>query len=108
MMEAEVSWMRLQEWLGRVRQVSLPRGRPFRASFDQTYGEIVVEPSETGIPRRIRRRTWGEFVDRFNQVEVSGRDPLRPGHYVRTTHNSSYLVALTIAAVLNEARPRRR
>lgn len=79
---------------------------PFRARFDREEDELAFTPSETGIERRVGREEWERFVARFNEIERSGYDPLRPGHYPRVTFNSSYLVAVTAGAGLNNRRSR--
>ncbi len=58
---------------------------------------------ESGNERRVSREEWNRLVDKFNSVEDSGYDPVRPGHYARLTFNSSYLVALIKAAGLGRA-----
>ena len=98
----EASWGRVQTWLVRERTLTLARGTEFRVRFDRNRNELVVIPSETGIERRAGRIEWQRFVERFNEVERAGYDPMKPGHYPRVTFNSSYLVAIARGARLNE------
>ena len=107
MLQSLTSWNELQTWLNRERTLSLPRGKPFRTWFDPSNDEIVCTPSETGIERRIGRAEWHRFVERFNEVEKSGYNPLRAGHYHRVSFNSSYLVAIAKVSELNR-HPRRK
>lgn len=100
MIDKSEGWKVLREWLKRRRKVSLPRGRPFQVGFEERRDEIIIVPAESGIERRVSRPEWDRFVDKFNSVEESRYDPLRPGHYARLTFNSSYLVALVKAAEL--------
>ena len=94
MINSSKGWQALQEWLGREREVPLPRGSPFKAAYDQGAHEISIVPTRTGIERRVGKDEWNRFVNKFNSVEDSGYDPMQPGHYARVTFNSSYLVAL--------------
>ena len=100
-MDPERSWLEVIEWLGTPREIRLPRGRPFHVRYDPEEGKVIVTPSLTGIERRIGREYWERYVNRFNEVERSGYDQFRPGHYAAITHNSSYMVALTREADLN-------
>jgi len=101
------SWEQLTGWLNRERELTLSRGKPFLARFDRVANELTFTPSETGIERRVGREEWNRFVARFNEIERSGYDPLRPGHYPRVTFNSSYLVSVTTGAGLTNTRTRR-
>ncbi len=95
-------WTLVKEFLSEPREIGLTRGLPFEASSNPNEDEVTIIPSQTGIERRIGRDEWERFVERFNQVEDSGFDPLRPGHYARVSFNSSYLVALVREAGLSQ------
>jgi hypothetical protein len=103
MMRPESSWLELIEWLRTAREIHLPRGKPFRVRYNPEEGKVIVTPSLTGIERRIGREYWERYVNRFNEIERTEYDPFRPGHYAAITHNSSYMVALTREADLNQA-----
>ncbi len=94
MINSPKGWKALQEWLVQEREVALPRGSLFKATYDRGAHEITIVPTRTGIERRVSSDEWNRFVNKFNSVEESGYDPMRPGHYARVTFNSSYLVAL--------------
>ncbi len=102
-MNTQRSWEALRRWLEREREISLARGRPFRVFLDSKRDELVIIPLESGIERHVGRGEWSRFVEKFNSVENSGYDPLRPGHYARVSFNSSYLVAIVKEARLNRS-----
>ena len=94
MLDASNSWTELGRQLRTARQVPLPRGEPFKASYDPARNEVALVPSQTGIERHVTWEEFQRFAAKHNQVEESGYDPMRPGHYQRITYNASYLVAL--------------
>lgn len=93
-METDKTWRKILTCTDKEKNIKLPRGGEFIAKSNVSDNEIIVTPKETGISRRISWLEWGRFVEKYNDVERSGYDPLRPGHYAKVSFNSSYIVAI--------------
>jgi hypothetical protein len=96
-MDIEKSWKDLTCWLSQEKKFSLPRGSDFSAKYVNKIDSIQIVPSETGIPRIISKNEWIKFCEKFQAIQKTKYDPLRPGHYAQISHNSSYLVAMVKA-----------
>ncbi len=97
-MDIEKNWEKILAYLNQERSLKLTKGSEFNAKSDVKNNEIMVVPKETGIARRISKLEWTRFVEKFNDVEKSGYDPMRPGHYAKISFNSSYLIAIVKAS----------
>lgn len=93
-MNIDSLWNKIIGRLADEKELSLPRGKNFKASFDKEKQIITIVPTKTGIPRTITKEEWTRVGNKFNQVKKEGYEPLRPGHYARISHNSSYIVAI--------------
>jgi len=93
-MDITETWKDLAKWLRQQRNISLPRGKDFCASYKSKIDSIEVIPSLTGIPRLISKNEWTRFCEKYNTVIKTKYNPLRPGHYAQISHNSSYIVAI--------------
>ena len=93
-MKIDETWRKIVTCIDKEKSITLPRGGKFIAKSNVSDNEIIVIPTKTGIPRRISYIEWSKFVEKFNEVEKSGYDPLRSGHYAKVSFNSSYIVAI--------------
>lgn len=93
-MNSEKTWKKIITCLTQEKIIKLPKGGEFRARSNTSSNEISVTPIVTGISRRINLLQWERFVEKYNEVEASGYDPLRSGHYAKVSFNSSYIVAI--------------
>lgn len=93
-METDETWKKILICTDPEIKMKLVRGGEFVAKSNVSDNEIIVTPKKSGISRRISWLEWSRFVEKYNEIERSGYDPLRPGHYAKVSFNSSYIVAI--------------
>ena len=93
-MDIDETWIRILKCIVKEKSMTLPRGSEFIAKSNIDDNEITIIPNKTGISQRISYIEWSKFVEKFNEVEKSGYDPLRSRHYAKVSFNSSYIIAI--------------
>ena len=90
-MKLDQFWSKLEKLSRPITLKTRARKQEFELLYDSRYGDVVVTPFATKMPRHILRQDFERVWNKFKQIDG---DSFRPGYYQRDTLNASYILVM--------------